>query len=465
MPSRKVSMKNSLANRTSVLGIMGGLAKHRTGASGNRSTNKLTIPQSAAAGLTYMKMNGILSRNPQGSGGVGKTVKSLPCNCNGLEKTTAGLEKTTALETIPDIIIGSGYGAGTNVISTGNTFSADISNVSWMLQLDNSNILMNNELGTDGKSGELYIVDNSGIQKDHFHLMEKGLAGPVYFCKHDKKIYVACYGYWGNAISAGIFVFNQNDHMSKGKAHISPPPSDPSNNSHIHMIDIFTPTDTTVYPFLLAVDLGNKCIYKINPDEGVNFDTKVYSNFGDLSPRHFVQIPNTNYIALITEESDKHKATVSDSSNQTVVMILKYNGASNNFEKITTIDLGEEFINNKHILNGITGAEIKYVGEGVDGYIYVTVRGYKWPYKDYLTLPANGLFVKLQFKDNKLKLVNYVPVGQDPRYFTIDTNTSRAYVANHLSSDISIINIETMAVVDIWLNPAAPPLPLFIMLK
>ena len=88
MPSRKVSMRASMANQTSHLGIMGGLAKGRTsGASGNRATNKLVIPRGAAKGLAYMQMHGILSRNPQGSGGVGKVVKSKPCNCKGLGKT------------------------------------------------------------------------------------------------------------------------------------------------------------------------------------------------------------------------------------------------------------------------------------------------------------------------------------------------------------------------------------------
>ena len=88
MPSKKVSMKASLVNRTSILGIIGGLAKGRTsGASGNRATNKLVIPRGAAAGLAYMRAHGILSRNPLGSGGVGRMNKVKSCNCQGLGKT------------------------------------------------------------------------------------------------------------------------------------------------------------------------------------------------------------------------------------------------------------------------------------------------------------------------------------------------------------------------------------------
>jgi len=342
-----------------------------------------------------------------------------------------------SLSNFPDMLVGSGYGVIPDISNSviklttaepsGNIFAA-ISNVSWMLQLDNNHILMNNEQGIDGKSGELYIVNNSGLVKDSFNLMEQGLAGPVYFCEYNKKIYVACYGYWNDANTAGIFVFNQNEQMSNGKAHISPPPSDPSNNSHIHMIDIFKPTDTTVDPFLLAVDLGAKCIYKINPEEDVNFNKKVY-DFGELFPRHFVQIPNTNYIALITERGDPKKAKTNN-KNQTVVMILQYHRGDDNFKPTQAqIDLGDEFINiNPPILNGITGAEIKYA----DSYIYVTVRGYKGPYQDWHTLPANGLFVKLHFNTDtrKLSLKSYINVGQDPRYFTIKGDL--AYVANHL---------------------------------
>ena len=77
MPSRKVSMRASMANRTSILGIMGGLAKGRaSGASGNRATNKLVIPRGAAKGLAYMQLHGILSRNPQCSGGVGRVART-----------------------------------------------------------------------------------------------------------------------------------------------------------------------------------------------------------------------------------------------------------------------------------------------------------------------------------------------------------------------------------------------------
>ena len=82
--SKAARMKSSVSNKTSVYGEMGGLAKARSGASSNRTTNKLVIPRGAAAGLAYMKTRGLLSRNPQ-SGGIGR-MKSKPC-CAGLGKT------------------------------------------------------------------------------------------------------------------------------------------------------------------------------------------------------------------------------------------------------------------------------------------------------------------------------------------------------------------------------------------
>jgi len=100
--SWKSSYRGSITNKKSIYGDMGGLAKGRTaGASGNRATNKLVIPRGAAAGLAYMQLHGILSRNPQ-TGGVGKVVKSKPCNCKGLGKTKEeGVEEEVGSLTCP----------------------------------------------------------------------------------------------------------------------------------------------------------------------------------------------------------------------------------------------------------------------------------------------------------------------------------------------------------------------------
>lgn len=77
MPSRKVAMRNSMSNQTTHFGIMGGLYNRKISgrSSTNRVTSRLTIPPGAAAGLSYMKMHNLLSKNPQ-TGGVGKVVKS-----------------------------------------------------------------------------------------------------------------------------------------------------------------------------------------------------------------------------------------------------------------------------------------------------------------------------------------------------------------------------------------------------
>ena len=74
MPSRKVSMRASMSNQTTHFGIMGGLYNRKISgrSSMNRVTSRLEIPASAKEGYPYMKMHNLLSRNPLGSGGVGR---------------------------------------------------------------------------------------------------------------------------------------------------------------------------------------------------------------------------------------------------------------------------------------------------------------------------------------------------------------------------------------------------------
>jgi hypothetical protein len=74
MPSWKVTRSASLVNKTSIFGIMGGLYNRKISgrSSMNRVTSRLEIPASAKEGYQYMKMHNILSKNPLGSGGVGR---------------------------------------------------------------------------------------------------------------------------------------------------------------------------------------------------------------------------------------------------------------------------------------------------------------------------------------------------------------------------------------------------------
>jgi len=77
MPSRKVSMRSSITNKTSIFGIMGGLYNRTISgrSSMNRVTSRLEIPAGAKEGYQYMKMHNLLSRNPLGSGGIGKMFR------------------------------------------------------------------------------------------------------------------------------------------------------------------------------------------------------------------------------------------------------------------------------------------------------------------------------------------------------------------------------------------------------
>ena len=91
MPNMSVSKKAryvaSITNRTTIFGIMGGLSNSvgvlaaNQSAIRNKAANQQSIPLAPAAGLRYMQGNNpsgryMLSRNPQCSGGVGRTSGS-----------------------------------------------------------------------------------------------------------------------------------------------------------------------------------------------------------------------------------------------------------------------------------------------------------------------------------------------------------------------------------------------------
>ena len=90
MPNMSVSKKAryvaSISNRTSTFGIMGGIAPRskiaaNQSAMRNKARNQQTIPLKPVPGLHYMQGNNpmgryMLSRNPQCSGGVGRTSGS-----------------------------------------------------------------------------------------------------------------------------------------------------------------------------------------------------------------------------------------------------------------------------------------------------------------------------------------------------------------------------------------------------
>lgn len=82
--------KDSLQNKISTYGIMGGLApkvgrpKYMTDYINKRSTGTLEIPLKPIEGLLYMEGQNplrkyLLSKNPAGSGGVGKMMPNMRC--------------------------------------------------------------------------------------------------------------------------------------------------------------------------------------------------------------------------------------------------------------------------------------------------------------------------------------------------------------------------------------------------
>ena len=107
--SKSARYISSVTNRTSVYGIMGGLAnRRRSGTSSmNRVTSRLAIPSGAAAGLQYMRMHNLLSVNPQCSGGVGHINHTGCRSCDYAGFSTIPLveEDDTLEEDSPHIII------------------------------------------------------------------------------------------------------------------------------------------------------------------------------------------------------------------------------------------------------------------------------------------------------------------------------------------------------------------------
>ena len=78
--SKSARMKASIVNKTSTFGIMGGLFNRKIAgrSSMNRVTSRLEIPTGADAGYKYMKLHNLLSKNPLGSGGVGRMFTVRP---------------------------------------------------------------------------------------------------------------------------------------------------------------------------------------------------------------------------------------------------------------------------------------------------------------------------------------------------------------------------------------------------
>ena len=84
--SKRARNAASISNRTSIFGVMGGVAPRsriaaNQSAMRNKARNHQTIPLAPAAGLRYMQGDNpsgryMLSRNPQCSGGVGRASGS-----------------------------------------------------------------------------------------------------------------------------------------------------------------------------------------------------------------------------------------------------------------------------------------------------------------------------------------------------------------------------------------------------
>ena len=309
-----------------------------------------------------------------------------------------------------DTAIVGGYNGIVHTLN--NTPLYNVKNVSWMQRLGD-NILMNNE-----SKSKLYLIESkSGKQIKKLTLTT--LNSPVYYYLHNNIVYVACYGD-GQGQKSGILTCDEK--LENVKEYVI----ENNEKNHMHCIDLFTYNDIngSKNSFLIAVNLGDQSLYKIEPSN-VNFNKKLYefnkSDELDTNPRHFIQIPNTNKIVVLTEEFN------------TELTVLEYNSKKDPGDKFTVI----ETFNLKTINPYITGAEIKYYKDS----IYITIR----TYISEFTLPSppaasNGIFAKFSLNNNKLSLLKTVSVGKNPRYFTINENV--AYVTNQESKSVMSIDLD-----------------------
>ena len=301
-----------------------------------------------------------------------------------------------------NILVG-GYGGNVKTIYNKDLYN--IKNASWMLKLNN-NILMNNEFNSI-----LYLIDSTKKNTLKTYNLQQ-LNTPVYFYLYNNIVYIACYGN-GSGNKAGILTCDIN--LENVKEYVI------TNQSvnHIHCIDLFSYNDQT---FLIAVNLGDHNLYKIDPTN-INFNTIVYTfpqkNGLDTNPRHFIQIQNTNKIVVITEEFN------------TELALLEYDGSK--FNLVTSYNL-------KQINPNITGAEIKYH----NGTIYCTIRTYVSEFKVPYPNASNGIFAKFTIDNNTFTLIGQATVGKNPRYFTISDNT--AYITNQESKNVMTVDIDDMKI-------------------
>ena len=296
----------------------------------------------------------------------------------------------------------------------------NIQNVSWMLKLDNNIILLNDEYNS-----KLYFSDDFNKIINLTKLLS-----PVYFYEYKNIIYIACYGDSEGNKAGLVTITDDTDRMVSYYAISN------STTNHIHAIDLFTPTNNTISPFLIAVDLGDQKLYKIDPTN-INFNHILhdFSNYSSkkTQPRHFIQIPDTNKIVVLTEEFE------------TYLVLLEYDETNKLFTRIDTLDLKDMIKQSKFKdinIKDITGAEIKYYKKN----IYISIRTYKDIYKDWTTDSNIGIFAKVELVKTSsafsLKLINTWFVGINPRYFCINNN--KAYVCNQQSNSITVIDINNM---------------------
>ena len=321
-----------------------------------------------------------------------------------------------------------GYDVGIKTFPDGKSLQgSDVNDASWMLKYS-TGIIVNDE----NKSKLFYKDLHNPDSQQEISLGDK-LASPVYFISYNDYLYVTCYGEAqrfepGNE---GIRVPLAKGGIAKIKLPFSQHTESllqPIPESRMHCIDVFAPVGSHERPFLIAVDLFGKKLWKV---DDLNM-LPIFDGFGNYTPRHFIQVPGKDQIIVITEDSN--------SSSPAALFLLDYipdGWANGQFFKAThlaSLPPSESGDGWPHISKG---AEIQWYKDR----LYVSVRNYK--VSSNAAAPPesiDGSLMKFAVEDESgFVLEHSTTVGKNPRYFRIDDG--KAYVCNQDSDNIMVIDI------------------------
>ena len=280
----------------------------------------------------------------------------------------------------------------------------NIQNASWMLRTEDGTVITTNEYNST-----LFWID--GANAYEYSLQDAKLSSPVHLLQYNNYIYVSCYGTVSPSTTGGYLRFPVSSRPDNqgNMTEIESYPISCIPNSRIHFINTLILKDSTT--LLIAVDLGLDKLWNISSfSEPQDISGNI---FGQFHPRHFVQVPGTDMIVLLTESNYPSTEPILPK-----LFLLEWSSDDKQFQIKHELELG---------CNGwidTTGDEIQW--DSNTNALYVTLRQYDSPFVPWTsndnpgTPSTGGLFLRIELNNNKLTVTKQVQEGSpNPRYFTI----------------------------------------------